>query len=85
MGKAASMGACSIFFRDAFLHLTHAECLEATGDHAAAREAITRARAWILAVAAKIGDPVYRRSYLEVVPENRRTLELARAWLGESD
>jgi eukaryotic-like serine/threonine-protein kinase len=84
MGKAASMGACSIFFRDAFLHLTHAECLEATGDHAAAREAVTRARAWILAVAAKIGDPAYRRSYLEVVPENRKTLELARMWLGES-
>ena len=83
-GKAASMGACSIFFRGAFLHLTHAECLEATGDHAAAREAITKARAWILAVADKIGDPAYRSSYLEVVPENRKTLELARAWLGES-
>jgi hypothetical protein len=84
MAKAEAMGACSFFFREAFLHLTHAECLEATGDHAAARAAIARARAWILAVADKIGDPAYRTSFLENVPENRKTLELARQWLGET-
>ena len=77
------MGACSRFFRDAFLHLTHAECLEATGNHAAACAAIAGARRWILAVADKIGDPAYRKSFLENVPENRRTIELSRAWLGE--
>jgi hypothetical protein len=83
MAKAGAMGACSFFFRDAFLRLTHAECLEATGDHGAARTAISEARAWVLAVADKIGDPAYRTTFLENVPENRRTLELARAWLGE--
>jgi hypothetical protein len=83
MAKADAMGACSFFFRDAFLRLTHAECLEVTGDHDAACAAISEARAWVLAVADRIGDPAYRTTFLESVPENRKTLELARAWLGE--
>jgi len=49
------------------------------------RAALARARQWIFAVAHKIDDPAHRRSYLENVPENRRTLELARRWLGEGD
>ncbi len=76
-----AMGACG-FFRGAFLRLTHARCLDAAGDHDAARAAITAARARLFAIADKIGDPEYRRSFLEVVPENRQTLELAHQWLG---
>jgi hypothetical protein len=34
--------------------------------------------------AATIADVDYRRSFLENVPENARTIELARRWIGES-
>jgi hypothetical protein len=37
-----------------------------------------------LAHAEQIPEPAYRRSFLEQVPENARTLELARAWHGEA-
>lgn len=78
-----STGRCGYFMRGAFLRLVYAECLDAAGDHAAASRALAEARRCILANAAKIREPVNRRSFLEGVPENRRTLELARRWLGE--
>jgi hypothetical protein len=84
LAKCDAMGACSHFFRGAFLRLIHAECLEAIGDHAAARAAITSAKARLFAIAETIGDPSYRTSFLENVPENRRTLALAQAWGAES-
>jgi tetratricopeptide (TPR) repeat protein len=76
-----SVGACG-FFRGAFLRLVHAEALHATGDKEAARAAIAEARDRLLGNAAKIGEPAYKKSFLENVPENRHTLELARDWLG---
>jgi tetratricopeptide (TPR) repeat protein len=84
LAKYEAMGTCG-FFRGAFLRLVHAESREATGDHEAAKAAIAAARARLLAIAAKIGDPEYRKSFLEGVPENRRTLELARQWAGPDD
>jgi hypothetical protein len=81
MARIAAMGGCGLF-RGAFVRLAHAEALHATGAHGAARDAIARARARLLAIADKIGDPAYRASFLEQVPENARTLALARAWLG---
>ena len=83
MERYESMGACSQFFRGAFLRLVHAECLEAAGNHEAAKAAIVGARVRLFTIANKIGDPGYRKSFLENVPENRRTIELARQWLGE--
>jgi tetratricopeptide (TPR) repeat protein len=68
----------------AYQPLIHAEALYATGDHARAREVIERARTELLARADKIGDPSYRRSFLENVPENARALARAREWLGEA-
>jgi hypothetical protein len=82
--KDEAMGACG-FFRGAFLRLTHAECLEAAGDHEAAKVTIAAARARLFAIAAKISEAEYRRSFLEAVPENRRTLELARQWVGPDE
>jgi hypothetical protein len=82
VARCAAMGGCGMF-RGAFVRLGRAEALHATGAGDAAREAITDARARILATAAKISDPDYRRSFLEDVPENARTIALARAWLGE--
>jgi tetratricopeptide (TPR) repeat protein len=83
LARYESMGACSYFFRGAFLRLVHAESLDATGQKDAARAAIAKARQCILINAEKIKAPAYRKSFLENVPENRRTFELAEQWLGE--
>lgn len=77
LAKYEAMAACS-FFRGAFLRLIHAECHEAAGDHESAKTAIAGARQRLFVIAAKIGDPEYRKSFFENVPENRQTLELAR-------
>ncbi|HEX7839584.1 MAG TPA: hypothetical protein VF469_19045, partial [Kofleriaceae bacterium] len=77
-----AMGGCGLF-RGAFVRLAHAEALHAAGAHDAARGAIVRARAHLLAIADKIADPSYRTSFLAHVPENARTLALADAWLGD--
>ncbi|HWO17248.1 MAG TPA: hypothetical protein VNO30_00670, partial [Kofleriaceae bacterium] len=80
-----AMGGANMF-RGAFVRLIRAEALHATdtaGDHAAARRAIADARAHLFAIADRIPDPAYRRSFLENLPENARTLALARAWLDE--
>jgi tetratricopeptide (TPR) repeat protein len=82
VARCAAMGGCGMF-RGAFVRLAHAEALHATGAHDAARRAIADARARLLAIAAKIPDPAYRQSFLDGVPENARTLALARAWLGD--
>jgi tetratricopeptide (TPR) repeat protein len=81
LAQYEAMAACG-FFRGAFLRLVHAECLEAAGDHEAAQAAILSARQRLFVIAAKIGAPEYRKSFLEAVPENRQTLELARQWVG---
>ncbi len=81
MARDAAMGGCGMF-RGAFVRLAHAEALHATGAHDAARAAIARARARLLAIADRISDPDYRASFLEQVPENARTLALASAWPG---
>jgi tetratricopeptide (TPR) repeat protein len=61
--------------------LIHAEALDRTGDRAAARAAVAAARDRLLARAARIGDDALRASFLDRVPENRRTMDLAAAWL----
>ncbi|WP_437675849.1 protein kinase domain-containing protein [Sorangium sp. So ce131] len=72
------------FVKGSLARLIHAEVLMAAGDQPRALAAIADARARLLVNAAKIGDPELRRSFLEDVRENARTLELARAWLGEA-
>jgi tetratricopeptide (TPR) repeat protein len=82
MARSEAIGGCGLF-RGAFVRLTHAEALHATGAHDAAARAIAGARARLLAIADKITDPAYRASFLERVPENARTLALAHIWLGD--
>jgi hypothetical protein len=65
---------------EAYVRLTFAETLEATGDRDAARESIKTARVRILERAAMIQDPLWKDFFLEKVRENARTLELARQW-----
>jgi eukaryotic-like serine/threonine-protein kinase len=60
------------------IRLAHAEALAACGHHDAARRAIVEAAAELEAVAARIGDPAWRASFLDNITENARTLELAR-------
>jgi tetratricopeptide (TPR) repeat protein len=64
------------------IRLVYAEGLHGTGDLAGARAAIEEARTRLLEAASKISDPALARSFLDNVPENARTLELARQWLG---
>jgi ATP/maltotriose-dependent transcriptional regulator MalT len=57
-----------------------AEILDGAGERAEARRAIAPARDRVVSCAASIDDPALRASYLERVPENARTLVMARAW-----
>jgi len=81
MARCTAMDGCGLF-RAASVQLARAEALHATGAHDAARHAIAGARARLLAIAGRIADPDHQKSFLENVPENARTLALARAWLG---
>jgi hypothetical protein len=83
ISRCTAMNGCGLF-RGAAVRLVHAEALDAAGDHDAARRAITGARARLLAIAGRIDDLDRRQSFLDRVPENARTLALARAWLGEA-
>jgi tetratricopeptide (TPR) repeat protein len=68
---------------EALARVVYAEALSATGDRPAACAAISDARDRLLAIASRIEDPPRRDSFLHNVPENARTLQLAREWLGE--
>lgn len=63
--------------------LVHAEALAAAGEPAAACAAIAAARARLQVRARRILDPARRKDFLGKFPDNARTLDLARAWVGE--
>jgi tetratricopeptide (TPR) repeat protein len=65
---------------DAFIRLAHVEALHANGLVDEARSAIAAARARLTARADKVRDPELRASFLERIPENARTMALARSW-----
>jgi len=68
-------------YRGAFARLVRVECLDAAGKRSEALEALGAARERILEITEKMPDRAHRRSFLESVPENARTLALAEAWL----
>ncbi len=70
------------FGGEATVRLARAEALHAAGETAGAKEAIRVARERLLANAAKIGSAERRKSFLERVEGNARTLRLAEEWLG---
>jgi predicted Ser/Thr protein kinase/tetratricopeptide (TPR) repeat protein len=70
-------------FRAARTRLVVAEALAATGAGDEARRSLSVARAHLLATATQIGDEARRRSFLDHVPENARTLALAEEQLGD--
>lgn len=65
---------------ESYVRLVYAETLDAVGDGAGAREAIATARVRLLERAANIRDPAWKESFLERVPENARTIALAKQW-----
>jgi hypothetical protein len=66
------------------IRLAYAEALFEAGDRVGAREAIASAKERLTDRAARIQDPELRKSFLERVPENARTMALAREWIGAS-
>jgi tetratricopeptide (TPR) repeat protein len=57
-------------------YLTCASVYEASGDEAKARAAIKGGHQQLMSLADKIGDPEWRKSFLENVPEHRELLKL---------
>ena len=75
LGRLAGRGSTGV--SESRFRLAVVEARWATGDTEAAREACIEAREVLVETAARIGDPDYRRSFLEDVPAHRRTLALA--------
>ena len=83
VARCTTVGWCGMC-RGAFVRLAHAEALHATGAHDAARRAIAEVRTRLFTMADRIANPAYKNSFLDSVPENARTLALARAWPGSA-
>jgi tetratricopeptide (TPR) repeat protein len=79
--KSILDAAGSIEEGDALVRLTLAEAMSAAGRDVDARDSISDARERLLARAEKILDPSLRRSFLERVPENARTIARAAEWV----
>jgi tetratricopeptide (TPR) repeat protein len=62
---------------EALIRLVYIQALQATGDAAEADRRIAEAVERLRVRADKIGDPRYRRSFLQTVPENAATMALA--------
>jgi tetratricopeptide (TPR) repeat protein len=65
---------------EAVVRLAYAEALYAEGNIAAAQEAIGEAKARLLGRADKLTAPGWKAQFLEQVPENKKTLQLASMW-----
>ena len=65
---------------ESLLRLVYAEALHAEGNIPAAEATIREARARLIERADKLTAQADRARFLEQVLENKRTLELAKAW-----
>ncbi|HUS66424.1 MAG TPA: AAA family ATPase, partial [Kofleriaceae bacterium] len=66
---------------EALIRLTWVESLFARGDAPRGKEALALAEERLIERARAMTDPAMRRAFLEAVPENARTVALARRWL----
>jgi hypothetical protein len=66
---------------ESFLRLVYAEAHHAVGDLEGAKRAIIEARERLFARAEGIKNPAWRKTFLERVRENVRTLARAGEWL----
>jgi len=71
----------SVFEGEALIRVAYAEALYAVGDVEGSKLAIAAARDRLLARAAKIKNPEYKRTFINVVREHMRTLARAGEWL----
>ena len=67
---------------EALTRVVFAEALAYANDHDAARAAIKEAVDRLRVRASWLADPAMQETFLTRVPENARTIELARIWLG---
>ena len=74
-------GLSGVDHAEGVVRLAHAAALHAAGRTDLAREVIGAARGRVRARAAVITNRAHRESFLEKVPENARTMALARSWL----
>jgi tetratricopeptide (TPR) repeat protein/predicted Ser/Thr protein kinase len=65
---------------ESFVRLVHVRALQASGELKQAHDALLKAEARILERAANMSELAVRSSFLQNVPDNRATLELAEAW-----
>jgi tetratricopeptide (TPR) repeat protein len=86
-GRAAADEAMRILLKlegveegESLIRLTHALALEAGADLAGAEAAISEARRRLLERADRINDARLRRSFLDHIPENARTLAMAQRY-----
>ncbi len=59
---------------EAAVRLVLVDCLDASGAHEESRNALARARAWLLARAARISEPSWRTRFMNEVPTNAKLL-----------
>jgi tetratricopeptide (TPR) repeat protein len=83
-GALAASTSAGIAESSGFARLVLAEAFEACGDRTRATQQISLARAALLARAQNMPDES-RRTFLDNIPEHRRTLELAAAWSAPRD
>jgi tetratricopeptide (TPR) repeat protein len=69
-----------VSFGESLVRLVHAEVLHACEKQDLARSALAVARDRLLERASSIADPERRAAFLDGVPENARTLNLANEW-----
>jgi tetratricopeptide (TPR) repeat protein len=62
---------------EALIRLSFAESLHAANEHQEAKTATTKARDYVLKIAAQLHDPHARQRFLTCVPENARALALS--------
>jgi tetratricopeptide (TPR) repeat protein len=65
---------------ESLVRLTHAEVLRAAGETAAASDSIALAKVRLLERAQRINNGELRDSFLNAIPENARTFQLADQW-----
>jgi hypothetical protein len=69
---------------EALIRVVHAEALHANGHKDEALARVKAAEERLVKIANEINDPHWRRSFLENVPENARTMRFAAKW-GQDD
>jgi len=68
---------------DSLARLAYADALKATGDREGALAALRDARSRLTERAQRISDAALRQSFLQGIPEHRRTLAISGIWLTE--